>query len=267
MQPKLVKDKESGSRYPKPMEIISALSSIGLSPQMLKDIMSSSVDQNRKGGGEKEVLTGKKLPTHLSAEPGGYGYRVFFEALFQTIYPHGGTTEHVPGELIPNDPVHDNLTLKAIAKNKAIKSNDWERFEKMMDNTIKDQHVKISDILDHSSGETAKEEQDNIDETELNDLIEDVWEDFRRDYKASKAKLEGAVKDEVNDRLREYLSQNSEYLSGGVERHMKKISQGKMVSVEDRISNLGLLTYERKEFMRKLDVIRNAFKIEQRNLK
>lgn len=40
-----------------------------------------------------------------------------------------------------------------------------------------------------------------------------------------------------------------------------------MVSVEDRISNLGLLTYERKEFMRKLDVIRNAFKIEQRNLK
>ena len=205
LQPKLVKDKESGSRYPKPMEIISALSSIGLSPQMLKDIMSSSVDQNRKGG-EKEVLTGKKLPTHLSAEPGGYGYRVFFEALFQTIYPHGGTTEHVPGELIPNDPVHDNLTLKAIAKNKAIKSNDWERFEKMMDNTIKDQHVKISDILDHSSGETAKEEQDNIDETELNDLIEDVWEDFRRDYKASKAKLEGAVKDEVNDRLREYLS-------------------------------------------------------------
>ena len=57
-------------------------------------------------------------------------------------------------------------------------------------------------------------------------MIEDVWVDFNNNLSVSKAKLEKAIKDEVNERLREYLKQNSEYISGAVEKHIRKIDKG-----------------------------------------
>jgi len=56
----------------------------------------------------------------------------------------------------------------------------------------------------------------------------------------------------VNEKLCDYLKQNSEYISGGIERHIKAISEGKPPYLEQKLNNLNLLSYERKEFMKSL---------------
>jgi len=81
---------------------------------------------------------------------------------------------------------------------------------------------------------------------EVNELIEDIWTDFSKQVLRIKPKLEHIIKDEVNDRLRQYLKENSEMLSGGIERHIKNISIGKDVHLtEGRLNNLNLLSNER----------------------
>jgi hypothetical protein len=79
----------------------------------------------------------------------------------------------------------------------------------MKDSHFKDSQVKMQDLM--SKAEFEKYEQDSRDpeEGQINGLIEDVWVDFSNGLQVSKAKLEGAIKDEVNERLREYLKQNS----------------------------------------------------------
>ena len=75
------------------------------------------------------------------------------------------------------------------------------------------------------------------------------------------------MKDEVNDRLLQYLRQNSEFISGPIEKHMKMISDGQKVSLEDRMGNLNLIAMERQEFLTKITKIRKAFRLELRNTK
>ena len=82
-------------------------------------------------------------------------------------------------------------------------------------------------------------------ESEINALIEDVWVNFDREMKDSESKFANVVRDEVNDRLRQYLKANSQHLSAGVERHLKAIDSGKIPGVEEKITNLGLLGFER----------------------
>lgn len=82
-------------------------------------------------------------------------------------------------------------------------------------------------------------------EDEVNSLIEDVWIDFDKQIKESEAKFKSVVKDEVNERLRQYLKANSQYISGSVERHIKAIDQGRVPGIDEKISNLGLLGFER----------------------
>jgi hypothetical protein len=64
--------------------------------------------------------------------------------------------------------------------------------------------------------------------------------------KDSEAKISSIMKDEVNDRLLQYLKQNSEFISGSVERHVKMINENQSVSLEDRIGNLNVITFERQ---------------------
>lgn len=71
----------------------------------------------------------------------------------------------------------------------------------------------------------------------------------------------------VNQKLQEYLKENSEYLSGSVQRYLENVDKGQKIEVDDRISNLGLLTFERKEFMKNLESIRQAFVVEIRAVK
>ncbi len=71
----------------------------------------------------------------------------------------------------------------------------------------------------------------------------------------------------VNQKLQEYLKENSEYLSGSVQRYLESVDKGQKIEVDDRISNLGLLTFERKEFMKNLESIRQAFVVEIRAVK
>lgn len=110
--------------------------------------------------------------------------------------------------------------MKSIAQNQAIQNNDWDQFEQMKDSHFKDTQVKIENLVSKSDFEKLEADQKDPDESELNTMIEDVWVDFNKNLSVSKAKLEKAIKDEVNERLRQYLKQNSEYISGAVEKHI-----------------------------------------------
>lgn len=46
-------------------------------------------------------------------------------------------------------------------------------------------------------------------ESEINTMIEDVWVNFDRELKESESKFANVVRDEVNERLRQYLKANS----------------------------------------------------------
>ena len=48
---------------------------------------------------------------------------------------------------------------------------------------------------------------------------------------------------------------------------MKKLQQGKHVPLTDRIGHLNLIAFERTEFLKKIQSIREAFRIEHKNVK
>jgi hypothetical protein len=98
-------------------------------------------------------------------------------------------------------------------------------------------------------------------------LIEDVWENFKNDMDNSEIGLDKHVKEKVNEKLQQYLKENSHYLSANVERYMAKVSKGEAISDNERIQQLGLLAYERRYFRERLDVVRSSFVIEVRNIK
>ena len=102
-------------------------------------------------------------------------------------------------------------------------------------------------------------------EAEINKQLEDVWEDFRE--KQDKGDLPGDVKEEVNETLQKYLLQNAEYVSKPVEDYLKTVEGKKPIDVEQRITNLGMLAYERQEFLKKLSKVSGSFSYEVRQLK
>lgn len=52
-----------------------------------------------------------------------------------------------------------------------------------------------------------------------------------------------------------------------MERHIRAIAEGNTPNLEDRISNLNLVTYERRHFMDKLYTVRDAYRYEMNELK
>lgn len=193
---------------------------------------------------DADVIIGKKLPSLKKVEAElGIGYKDFFETLFQTMGATGGPA-HEPGKISSHDPKFDNLTWLEAAKNQAVKQGDWARFEHMQ-KVLKEKDVTLKDIMDSGMYQKLQELEDGPEEEEVNALIEDVWVDFSNEMKDSEAKISNIMKDEVNDRLLQYLKQNSEFISGSVERHVKMINENQSVSLEDRIGNLNVIAFER----------------------
>lgn len=110
--------------------------------------------------------------------------------------------DYVPGQVVSEDPATDNLTMKSIAQNQAIQNDDWQKFEEMNDNHFKDAQVKIENLVSKTDFEKMEADEKDQEENEINTMIEDVWVDFSNNLTISKAKLEKAIKDEVNERLR-----------------------------------------------------------------
>ena len=86
----------------------------------------------------------------------------FYNGFFQS------TPAQTKNENEPND-----LTEKAIARNRAIKNNDFPKFE-MLD-VSKDIHT--SDLVD-SDTYGRLNDMEELDESEVNELLGDVWIDF-----------------------------------------------------------------------------------------
>ena len=137
----------------------------------------------------------------------------------------------------------------------------------MNDDHFKNSQVKIENLVSTVDFEKIEADEKDPDENEINTMIEDVWVDFSNNLSVSKAKLEGVIKDEVNERLRQYLKQNSAHISGAVEKHLKQVDDGRLPGASEKITSLSMLTFERKEFMKSMDKVRLAFRIELRNTK
>jgi LPS O-antigen subunit length determinant protein (WzzB/FepE family) len=137
----------------------------------------------------------------------------------------------------------------------------------MKDTHFKDSQLKMEDLMSGEDFKKFEADEKDPDDAELNTIIEDVWVDFSTNMQASKAKLEAAIKDEVNERLREYLKQNSQHLSGAVEKHVRAIDTGRTPGVNEKITSLSLLSYERQEFLKAMGKVRLAFRIELRDTK
>jgi hypothetical protein len=130
-----------------------------------------------------------------------------------------------------------------------------EKFTDIQEGILDQKNLSLNDILDPEELDSTLKRpgtphfDDELgNENEVNQLIEDIWEDFSKNVIDMKTtKLESVIKDEVNDRLRQYLKENSEMLSGGIERHIKNLSVGKDVHLtEGRLNNLNLLSNERQ---------------------
>lgn len=137
----------------------------------------------------------------------------------------------------------------------------------MNDDHFKNSQVKIENLVSTVDFEKIEADEKDPDENEINTMIEDVWVDFSNNLSVSKAKLEGVIKDEVNERLRQYLKQNSAHISGAVEKHLKQVDDGRLPGASEKITSLSMLTFERKEFMKSMEKVRLAFRIELRNTK
>lgn len=137
----------------------------------------------------------------------------------------------------------------------------------MNDDHFKNSQVKIENLVSKVDFEKIEADEKDPDENEINTMIEDVWVDFSNNLSVSKAKLEGVIKDEVNERLRQYLKQNSAHISGAVEKHLKQVDDGRLPGASEKITSLSMLTFERKEFMKSMEKVRLAFRIELRNTK
>ena len=137
----------------------------------------------------------------------------------------------------------------------------------MNDDHFKNSQVKIENLVSTVDFEKIEADEKDPDENEINTMIEDVWVDFSNNLSVSKAKLEGVIKDEVNERLRQYLKQNSAHISGAVEKHLKQVDDGRVPGASEKITSLSMLTFERKEFMKSMEKVRLAFRIELRNTK
>jgi hypothetical protein len=72
----------------------------------------------------------------------------------------------------------------------------------MNDDHFKNSQVKIENLVSKVDFEKIEADEKDPDENEINTMIEDVWVDFSNNLSVSKAKLEGVIKDEVNERLR-----------------------------------------------------------------
>ena len=51
------------------------------------------------------------------------------------------------GKIVSHDPIRDNLSFKAMAKNQAINQGEWEKYENMEKTTFREKNLKIRDVL------------------------------------------------------------------------------------------------------------------------
>ena len=128
------------------------------------------------------------------------------------------------------------MTKAAFAKNKALKKEDYEKFQKLEEKLIREGDLHVKDVVDETTLKQIEfDDAEGPGEEETNKLIEDVWENFKKDINNTEIGLEKHVKEKVNEKLQQYLKENSHYLSANVERYMSKVSKGEVINDNERI--------------------------------
>ena len=145
-----------------------------------------------------------------------------------------------------------------MAKYKALKAGSIDRYK---DTLLKSElEIDIQDIM--SSEQEKSDNQDAfITDEDMNELNE-FWDEKET------LVLQGESNDKktVDQRLEEYLRRNAQHLSYHVQQYIKR-SRDNELSANEKISSLGLLTYERKQFVESLKKMQNAFGVQLRQVR
>ena len=92
-----------------------------------------------------------------------------------------------------------------MAKHQAIKDEKWEQYNKFDKTHLKNSQFELNDLGDKETVDHFNNiHEDGPAESEINALLEDVWIDFKTPTKEG-AKEMARLKDEVNDKLLQYL--------------------------------------------------------------
>lgn len=107
----------------------------------------------------------------------------------------------------------------AVAKSQAISQENWSKFESIFRELVKKHELDLKDAVDDMTyqefvGDDAESEDD------FNVQLDDIWEDFESTVLKQDRMPSGRVPEQVNKKLRDYLKQNSEFLSGPVNRYL-----------------------------------------------
>lgn len=115
------------------------------------------------------------------------------------------------------------ISQKEMAKFQAAKSNNWTKFNRFETQLIKKDQFKFEDYADEESivRLELEEAEDLMQENEINRLIEDVWEDFQKD-RPFEPEQKRKRQDEVNQKLVQYLRQNSQFVSSKIQEFLEK---------------------------------------------
>lgn len=88
--------------------------------------------------------------------------------------------------------------------------------------------------------------------------IEDLYE-FWEQQEKQRDDLKKERNPNINQRLEDYLRSHSQQLSLHVQQYLNKIASGVDVPVNEKISNLGIMAFERSQFIKTLRKVQRAF--------
>ena len=168
--------------------------------------------------------------------------------------------EHISG----GDPsVIDKMTFitkKELAKHRALaRDRDFKRFEEI--DLKNENEISLDDIASDNEYKFSSEEPTPISkygEEEDDEGIENLYQFWEERDKKKLAFLKERNPN-IDVRLEEYLMSHSQQLSLHVQEYLRKIERGQDVPVNERISNLGIMAFERKQFVQSLKKVRIAF--------
>ena len=159
------------------------------------------------------------------------------------------------------------ISKKELAKHRALaRDRDFKRFE---DIDLKNENeISLKDIASDDEYKFSSEEQTPISkygEEEDDEGVENLYQFWEEQDKKKLAFLKERNPN-IDVRLEEYLMSHSQQLSLHVQEYLRKIERGQDVPVNERISNLGIMAFERKQFVHSLRKVRNAFEYQMKQV-
>lgn len=150
------------------------------------------------------------------------------------------------------------LSRKEIAKHQTLTKNHdlraFQYYDLKNDNEITLAELGYEDdprlrSLFHKIGEADSDDGEAIDN------LYEFWEEQDR----NKVQILKERNPNIDQKLEEYLRSHSQQLSFHIQTYLNRVEKGQEIPVNERISNLGIMAFERSQFLKTLRKVKRAF--------